>query len=80
MSCENKVLSTRKPEIQEIIQEGINGFMVVNNSEEEIYNKIILALSSKFVGKNARETIKNKYNLDTLSRKQLRIIKNRLKL
>ena len=65
MSSGVVVISTNLPEMREVITDGKNGFLIKEGSSKEIYKKIKQALNSnKDIGKNARKTILEKFNLN----------------
>jgi len=76
MACETIVISTNMGEISEFIEDNKNGFLVKNNGSEEIVFTIKKALNAKkSVGKNARKTILEKYDIKKLILKYEEIYK-----
>lgn len=74
MACGANVLATKKPEIEEVIIDGKNGFLIEKNKTDEIYNKIKEILKSKKdINKQARKSILVNYNLDEIIKDYLEI-------
>jgi glycosyltransferase involved in cell wall biosynthesis len=68
MACEKKVISTKNGEIEEVLENDKNGFLIEKNDSKNIYNAIKRALSIKTdIGKNARKTIATKYDIKKLA-------------
>ena len=64
MACETKVISTKMGEINEIIENEKNGFLVKNNSSKQIFKTIKKALKTEIpIGKNARKNMVKKYDI-----------------
>lgn len=62
MSCGTSVLSLKHPEINEVINDSVNGFLVKTTDATELYEKIKAILQSKKnVGKESRKTILRDY-------------------
>ena len=76
MACETKVISTRMGEISEVLKNNKNGFLVKKNNYEQIYKTIKKALKTKIlIGKNARKTIIEKYDIKKVIRRYEKIYK-----
>ncbi len=71
MSCGVPILSTKIPEIEEIISDKIDGFLIKENNTTSLECKIRKALKDKKVSNRARKTILERYNLDKLIKKFL---------
>jgi glycosyltransferase involved in cell wall biosynthesis len=73
MSCEIPVISVPNAGIPDVIDDGINGFLVPNNSPEIIAKKIIFLLDNPLIlfemGKTARKKIKNEFTWDIFIKK-----------
>ena len=74
MACETKVISTKMGEISEFLKDNENGFLVEKNNSEQIYKTIKKALNTKIpIGKNARKTIIEKYDIKEIVKKYEKI-------
>ena len=67
MSCEIPIVSSFVPPVQEVIDDNINGLLADFRSSDDIANKIEILLDNKekarLLGRQARQTILQKYNL-----------------
>ena len=68
MSCETPVISWKPGGPEETIIDGETGFLIPENSESELIKKIEIFLDSpelsKKMGKNARENVLSRFNLE----------------
>lgn len=68
MACETIVISSKMGEIEEFIEDGKNGFLISDNTSEQIYLALKKALKSKkSVEKNARRTIVDRYDIKKIA-------------
>ncbi len=79
MSCECLVLASDIAPIKEVIKDGTNGILADFSSSEKIAEKIINCLDfpsfMEKIKQNARQTILDKYALETIVPEQLELIK-----
>ena len=71
-----KIISIKMGKIEEFVKDNENGFLIKNNNSEEIYSAVKKALNiKKPIGKNARRTIMEKYDIKKVIRKYEKIYK-----
>lgn len=79
MACECICVSTPVGDISKVICDGYNGFLCVTGDHADLADKIVNAISLTFqdrqkVGKNARSTIENRYDLRNITKEMIRIV------
>jgi len=82
MACENIVLASRTGGTPEIIDEGINGFMFSPDNLYELERKLIYIIENfnnlKFIQKNARKKIVEKFDINNMVQNFNNIILNQI--
>ena len=77
MACRLPVVATRNEGIPEIIEDGVNGFLVEPGNIDELYNKIKKVMARKPLlkesGKCAQETIEKYFNIKKQAEKVLNV-------
>lgn len=80
MACECLVIASKTPPVQEVIEDGVNGWMVDFFSPEQLAAKVIEALENQDamqpIRKAARQTVIDKYALKDLMPLQIGLIKD----
>jgi glycosyltransferase involved in cell wall biosynthesis len=74
------IIGSATPPVQEVIEDGVNGYLVDYHSPEAIARKTAEALSAGAaldpIRKRARETVLERYSLDKCLPAQLRLLKS----
>lgn len=80
MACSKPVISTNMGSPPEIIEDGINGFLIPTQNSIAIAEKIILLLEnpslSKNIGREARKSVEENFSLDSYVEKIKNIYRN----
>ena len=79
MACEAPIIGSNTAPVQEVVQHGVNGMIVDFFSPTDIAQNVTNILNNpslaRAYGKNARQTILDKYTLDDCLDKQINLIK-----
>ena len=79
LACGVPVVATKVGGLPEIVEDGINGFLVEPRSPSAIAEKVIWLLdnkeSAKRLGANGRETVAQKFDINTTVREYYELYK-----